>query len=126
MKNSTKSKVMKAAWTIFRKYAKKTMANWSKALKKAWAWAKKKNQENSDVSGFEIIRETAKAVCVRGFLICTSTDQSRRADMWVPKSLINNNAIAGWFFNKKVAELKAESSYIGSLSFSFDGLEIIG
>ena len=127
MKNlkNLKSKVMKAAWTIFRKYAKQTVANWSKALKKAWAWAKNKAKENAGVSGFEVLRETAKAVCVKGFLICTSTDQTRRANIWVPKSLITDGAIAGWFFNKKVNELKSESSYIGSLSFSFDGLEIV-
>ena len=127
MKNSKnlKSKAMKAAWTIFRKYAKQTMANWSKALRKAWAWAKRKIQQNSDVSGFEIIRETAKAVCVKGFLICTATDQSRRANIWVPKSLITDGEIAGWFFNKKVNEVKSETSYTGPLSFSFDGLEIV-
>jgi len=44
MKTTTniKSKVMKAAWTIYRKYKVQSMTNWSKALKKAWAWAKKK------------------------------------------------------------------------------------
>lgn len=39
------SKVMKAAWTIYRKYKIQSMTNWSKALKKAWAWAKEKLSE---------------------------------------------------------------------------------
>jgi hypothetical protein len=38
--NEIRSKVMKAAWTIYRKYKVQSMANWSKALKKAWKWAK--------------------------------------------------------------------------------------
>lgn len=39
--NNIRSKVMKAAWKIYRKsYKVKSMSNWSKALKRAWAWAK--------------------------------------------------------------------------------------
>jgi hypothetical protein len=40
-----KSKVMKAAWTIYRKYKAQNMTNWSKALKRAWKWAKEKFEE---------------------------------------------------------------------------------
>lgn len=40
-RTSLQSKVMKAAWKIFREgYKHHTMANWSKALRRAWAWAK--------------------------------------------------------------------------------------
>src|SRR5690554_5090025 len=89
MKNSiSKSKVMKAAWTIFRKEGVRTMEAWSKALTRAWAWAKKTfPSQPQGISGFHVVRETDKAICVAASLVCYVTDQSTRSNVWVPKSI---------------------------------------
>ena len=38
--SNLKSKIMKAAHKMFKKYKNKTSTNWSKSLVKAWRWAK--------------------------------------------------------------------------------------
>ena len=93
--NDIKSKVMKAAWTIFRKDTKKT---WSEALKKAWAWAKKNllaiRYEFCNIIG-EALKYTEKAVRmdINGYAF------------WIPKSVIVEETSGGiiikrWFADK--------------------------
>lgn len=110
-----RSKVMKAAWTIYRKYKVQNMANWSKALVRAWAWAKEKLVSN-DITGYSIVRETEKAICIAGQLSCYVTDQVVKSNLWIPKSLINDGAIAEWFYNKKITEAVENHSYYGNSS----------
>lgn len=76
-----KAKVMKAAWTIYRKYKVRSMQNWSKSLKKAWVWVK----EKSDTASFyveTIIRQTEKAIQVR------VDNKVSTKIFWLPKSQI--------------------------------------
>ena len=113
------SKVMKAAWTIYRKYKKQTLENWSKALKKAWKWAKETIiNRGIRVNGF--LKETEKAILVSANLVCCITDQSVAANFWCPKSIINDNCIPSWFLTKKEEELASNHSYSGKLRLVFN------
>ena len=115
MKNSiSKSKVMKAAWTIFKKEGKRTMEAWSKALKRAWAWAKKTLAEPAGLSDYHVMRETAKAILVRATLVCYITDQSVASNQWIPKSVIQNGVIPQWLINRKEEEARSQHSYYGN------------
>lgn len=105
---------MKAAWTIFRKYKDQTMSNWSKALVRAWKWAKTTLMQPQGVSVFSIIRETEKAICVSASLVCVVTDQAIKNNIWVPKSIINSGVIPVWFISKKEQEAKSNHSYYGN------------
>jgi len=75
--NEIRRKVMKAAGTIYAKM-ERTAANWSKALKKAWAWARKTlltvANQGVEVIAYDSYKETAKAICIDG--------------IWFPKSQI--------------------------------------
>ena len=91
--NETRAKVMKAAWTIFRKDSKKT---WSESLKKAWAWAKKNllKPEVVVILG-DALKFSAKAVLysINGY------------QYWIPKSVIVEETAGGcilksWFAEK--------------------------
>lgn len=103
--NTFRSKVMKAAWTSFNGGKS---ANFSKALKSAWAWAKRTLREYAVQLG-EVVRETEKAVLVRfeGF---TVTGDDKQIDFWFPKSQVNfeEGTIAKWIFDQKRDELRRE------------------
>lgn len=102
-----KSKVMKAAWTIYRKYKNATMANWSKALKRAWKWAKDKLYPKPErtVLVTNIAKETAKAICATVQVVCVHTDNYFSKDIWIPKSLMRNDEVVAWFASKKESEI---------------------
>jgi len=116
-----KSKVMKAAWTIYRKYKVQSMTNWSKALRKAWNWAKEKFSNPQGITNYNIVKETEKAICVAGQLACYVTDQVVKSNLWIPKSLITDGVIAQWFFDKKVDEaISMHSNYGGGRTLQFE------
>lgn len=93
------SKVMKAAWTIYRKGG----ITFGQALTKAWAWAKRKlNVAASSIVSIEakITRETAKGCYI----------VSRQYTGWAPKSAIDFISghpgtqyieVAAWFAAKE-------------------------
>ncbi len=97
--NSFKSKVMKAAWTSIRNGFSATM---SEALFSAWAWAKKNLVEKfKNIHSIE--KETEKAIlAVVGFKFNHVLEATQKITMWVPKSLVVNNQIPEWFYNKNV------------------------
>ncbi len=111
-----KSKVFKAAWTSLRKNKSK---NLSEALISAWAWAKKTLIETG-ITVYSIVRETEKAICIAGQLACNVTDQVVKSNLWIPKSLINDGAIATWFLTKKIEEaIEGHSHYGGGQTLEF-------
>jgi hypothetical protein len=116
--NQLRSKVMKAAWTIYRKGDAKT---WSKAMIKAWKWAKKQQAAVVDMDGVFVDRETAKAVAYKVLITCPHTGRERIAMAWVPKSMIVDNTIPSWLAEKKLAEAAefAGAGYGAKLSASF-------
>jgi hypothetical protein len=92
------SKVMKAAWKIFKKrYKVKSMKNWSKSLKRAWSWAKQ-NLIKKRVVG-EILKETEKAI----LMSCVVEEGANRYMMkvWFPKSQIEEDYIPMWLLHSK-------------------------
>ena len=90
------------------------MENWSKALIKAWAWAKKTLIHPEGISLYSKVRETEKAICVSASLICVVTDQVIKNNIWVPKSIIKSGVIPSWFISKKEQEAKSNHSYYGN------------
>lgn len=112
--NTFRSKVFKAAWTSLRNGRSE---NLSDALKSAWAWAKK-TLVDTGVDFYQTVKETAKAICIKGYLVCVNTDQAISKNLWIPKSLIKNGVIPTWFFNKKVSEAMADHAhYSNNLEF---------
>jgi hypothetical protein len=127
-KRSMLSKVMKAAWTIFRKGG----VNFSKALKKAWAWAKKKGMTNAPAA-FQVkpilqgglIKETAKAMCLRVGTISRCGHESA-TNVWIPTSQIVKHetfkvtcagiwtveevTLPEWLFNQILKEVEDKSN----------------
>lgn len=99
-RKNTLSKIMKAAWTIYREGTQ----TWSEALKAAWIWGKKKFIEDVTKLG-EIIKETAKAVYAvvgASLYFDYKTDEQKvlLKKMWIPKSLIINDSVPNWFIRK--------------------------
>ena len=95
------SKVMKAAWTIWRKRDAKT---WSQAMTKAWAWAKKNTQKMVDLSKVVAVKETEKATAYRVRVACNHLEVEKFGFVWIPKSMIVNGQIPEWFAFKKLDE----------------------
>lgn len=120
--NQIRSKVLKAAWKIYTKrYKVRSIENWSKALKRAWEWAKEVLLTIKGVTNYTVIRETEKAICIAGELYCVVTDQSVRSNLWIPKSLVKDGVIADWFFEKKVEEaISLHSNYGGGRTLQFE------
>lgn len=100
--NQLRSKVMKAAWTIWRK---RDCSSWSNAVAKAWAWAKKGLQKVVDISSV-ICGETAKAYKVGVIVFCVHTELEKRGFAFIPKSMVVNGCIPQWFAAKKLDEAK--------------------
>ena len=90
------------------------MAGWSEALKRAWAWAKKTFAQSAGLANYTVVRETAKAILVSADLVCVVTDQSRKADQWIPKSVIQNGIIPDWILRRKEEEAISAHSYYGN------------
>ena len=105
---------MKAAWTIFRKEGVRTMEAWSKALTRAWAWAKKILAEPAGLADYHVVKETAKAILVKATLVCYTTDQSVAANQWIPKSVIKNRIIPQWILGRKEEEARSLHGYYGN------------
>lgn len=63
-----------------------------------------------------IVRQSEKAVAVGVRLVCPFSDQSISRMVWLPKSMIKDGAIAAWFWDKKIKELKSSISYSGASS----------
>lgn len=86
-KKSFLSKVMKAAWTKFRKGG----ISWAKAMKSAWAWAKKNLVKNELPTKFaysgEVIeqRDAAILVQIEGFTNSFFSGLPKYYNFWLPK-----------------------------------------
>jgi len=119
--NNLKSKVFKAAWTTFKN--RKKQMSFGEALSKAWNWAKKtlKSATTKVVEAFgipanAIKRETQKAILVAGYFECYVTNQVKKIEFWIPKTMASNQ----WFFNKKVEEAREQfESYQGGRTLMF-------
>lgn len=51
-----------------------------------------------------IVKETEKAVAVKGWCRTIFSDKSWVVSVWIPKSIIRNNIIPDWFLDKKYQE----------------------
>jgi hypothetical protein len=96
-RNNTLRRIMKAAWTIFRKGG----VSFSQALTRAWAWAKK-NLGPTKAAAFAydcIERETEKAYLMR-VEVYTCTGDNYYPAIWMPKSAfggdIHSGIVAPW------------------------------
>lgn len=80
-RNTTLRTIMRGAWTIFRKEG----GQFGNALRKAWAWAKRKGVAASAPQGLrtKLVRETEKAVLV--LVEVGSHVGSRLVEAWLPK-----------------------------------------
>lgn len=95
---------MKVAHRIYRegKYS------WSKSLKKAWEWGKKKLVDvfysvTSDI----IERETEKAVLViMDYKYSHTLEEEVPIKAWFPKSMIKDGFVPKWFWVEKYFENK--------------------
>lgn len=63
-----------------------------------------------------IVRQSEKAVAVGVRLVCPFSDQAISRMVWLPKSMIKDGAIAAWFWDKKIKELKSSINYSGARS----------
>ena len=105
-RKNTLSKVMKAAWTIFRKEGQSFAA----ALKKAWGWSKKQNSNDGTAfySFVAIEKETDKAFNIRMRVINTY-GATISLNVWFPKSQVEVNAhnviAPEWLFAAKRRDL---------------------
>ena len=114
--NNFKSKVFKAAWTSIRNGKSE---NLSQALKSAWAWAKR-TLVDLGVEIHNIIKETEKAICCRVHVEELLSEQEISRNIWIPKSMISNNTIPTWLWNKKVEEvLESVNRISNSIVVSF-------
>lgn len=114
--NSTKA--MKAAWTNSKKAARKHGGRAAQyfrlCLIKAWAWVKKTAAEAAEIRAAreEMIElaapvwESDKAFGYDAWAECFVTHASRKVRVFLPKSMINNNAAPWWLLKKKVDEIK--------------------
>jgi hypothetical protein len=121
-KKATLSKVMKAAWTIYRerndkKNRKKNypIRTFSQALKAAWEWAKKtlsKPKAQEDRMAVRIHWESEKCIGMDIVLACVVTDQTVRRRLFFPKSQVDaNNTVPMWLWRVKVEEAKNSTNH---------------
>lgn len=115
--NTFRSKVMKAAHKIFAKsYKNHTLANWSKALKRAWKWAKENLIKSDPRILGEVIRETAKAIQIEADVYC-HVRGSIFKKIWLPKSQVkeileDRVIVSAWIKSQKEAELHRSCSFM--------------
>jgi len=55
-----------------------------------------------------IAKETAKAIAVQANFDAYNLERDFTRYLWIPKSLLKNMAVPGWFIAKKVREVAAE------------------
>jgi|GEM_PF-6880820 len=61
---------------------------------------------------YTLVKETDKAILIKGILACEFTDQTVKSNLWIPKSLLRaDGAIPEWYLEKKVAEAKAKHAH---------------
>lgn len=111
MKTTKSARAMKAAWTNARKAAArfggKAGEYFVSCLKEAWAWVK--STASNHLIG-TVVRETAKAVMVRWNLELMHANIT--ADVWFPKSQLQNGCAPAWLMKEKERELAAKYRYI--------------
>lgn len=120
-KKSYLSKVMKAAWTIYReRFDKKNrkknfpIRSFSQALKAAWEWAKKIIQQPKEEKRVKINFDWQSEKCVGMDIVlaCVVTDQTVRRRLFFPKSQIDaNGTVSLWLWNLKVEEAKNSTNH---------------
>ena len=110
-RKNTLSKVMKAAWKIYREdldiksvRVDYNAKSFSESLKAAWKWAKKNIIEKVAKIG-EIIKETEKAVyaVIGGSFKYDQVLEEpvfTGTKIWIPKSIIINGGVPDWFMRK--------------------------
>ena len=96
--NQIRSKVMKAAWTIWNK---KEVETWSEALTRAWKWAKKNIINKVQATHVYLIAEEIKSSAKAILLNCDYRNY------WVPKSIVQETIEGGfivpmWWANKNL------------------------
>lgn len=62
-----------------------------------------------------IDRETEKAVAIAAHFDLCDIERDCVKLVWIPKSLIKNNAVQGWFVNKKLDEIVSQNRNCGSM-----------
>jgi hypothetical protein len=68
----------------------------------------------------DIIRETEKAIYVKGLAVCHHTDQTRGWKFWVPKSLIDDDGdIVGWKVKQIEEDINDYFNYGAWLSLEY-------
>lgn len=105
-------------WVQKRSLGKGDMVN-DKVINKALIWIKDLEQEKIDAKKsikFTKIDETEKAVKAMAILTCNSTDQQRKRNFFIPKSILENGEMPAWFADKKRKELNDNESYQGLLT----------
>jgi len=91
--------------------AEKTMSRASDNFKErenAYAEAKEWSENYHKI--IEVERETGKAVAVKALFDAYNIERDYERLLWIPKSLINNMAIPGWFVAKKIREAAEQLS----------------
>ena len=113
--NIFKSKVFKAAGKIFNKYKVKSLKNWSKALTRAWAWAKQKLVAPVFAFHGEVLAETEKAVKFSANTYCHLAGDISTT-IWLPKSQIlkmeeSRIVVTEWIKRAKAEELRLDRKF---------------
>lgn len=75
----------------------------------------------------KVVKETEKAVAVEAVLDFCDVEKYSHKMLWIPKSLIKNGAVQGWFVIKKIEELldeyREDFSRYGSVIMDSVGVE---
>jgi len=72
------------------------------------AYAEAKEHANSYHKIINQVRETEKAIAVKVVLEFCDVEKIYSKLIWIPKSLLKDNTVPGWFVNKKLNELLEE------------------
>ncbi len=105
-RKSLLSRIMKSAWTMFRKQA----ISFSAALKAAWKVCRqpKKSRGMNELCMAKVTRETEKAICVN---LTIDTKRGREGwDVWFPKSQVSLDGgifVSDWILDQKNAEISS-------------------
>ena len=102
----TKSEIFKQAHSTAKMWKNQKMnasTNYmilfSFALKIIYASEKKVNESAFTIKNERIVKETEKAILYSAKLKTDSNNNSI-IEAWIPKSAINNNTVANWYFEK--------------------------
>jgi len=72
------------------------------------AYAEAKNHSESLHAITKIVRETERALAVEVILEFCDVEKMADKMIWIPKSLVKDNSVPGWFVIKKLNELLEE------------------